>query len=797
MLPALIMACGVSLASSLVDAAGWTLAGPANAPLTAAAFDVSAPNVVVAARDGQLFSSSDSGGTWKFVGGLYGTNCYGPPPAAIVNVAGAQGAQLTLDMCQNLFYSPDGESWGHLSNGLLTGARLVSTNPTDQRQLYAYAGTPPTLVYSTDRLQTYLGIVFPGSTTVFYLDWSSGFIFSAVGATVYRLPIGQAGPWQSASTGLPPGTISAFAGGGTHLYAVTDTGVYRSSNQGGQWQVSLAQTAGIVAAGNGSNLVAYASVGRALQKSTDGGLTWNPLPDLPGRPLIHSLVVSPSNPLQVVALTDRGMALSNDGGASFVAAPTSSQLPGSRALGVVTNPSQRNDIYVMDAVSQLGSSRTVDGGVTWNTMYVPNPDAPDQPLQPLRLLWASGSIVLATTINPDNGAFYLWRSTNSGATWTVALGYTVGFGRLVPDTNGTTLYFFNNYNVSVPFVEAFKSIDSGVTWTSLGSLPGTMYVVRQRPDTGEFFAGISGSFYRSTDALHWSGFGNGLPAAKLIALSISATSPSTMYAGFDAQTGWPVYKSTDGGATWSPAAVGLPNGTAKSLAVDPATPTTVYVGFIEGGVYRSADGGATWANVSGGLYDTYINDLTFSLADPHRLFASTPSGLFGVDTVNDLPVAANAVEYYYPTFDHYFVTALPAEIAALDSGVFSGWARTGEAYRVEATDGNGLNPVCRFFSATFAPKSSHFYTPYTQECQSLMEGLVWQYEGNAFRLRLRGMDGYCPGGFRPYYRLYNNGMEGAPAHRYTVKASIVTQMKALGWVVEGAVETNAFACVPQ
>jgi photosystem II stability/assembly factor-like uncharacterized protein len=790
------------LNSGIANAAGWTLAGPSNAPLTTAAFDASAPNVIVAARNKQVFASDDSGATWDFVAGLYITECGPAAPASIVTVAGAQGEQLTFNTCSLLYYSPDGEAWGRLSKGLLTGARLVSTSPTNQSQLYAYAGSPPTLVYSTNRLQTYTGIVFPGPTTLFYVDWAGGFIFSAVGGTAYRLPIGQIGPWQSFSTGLPPGTISGFAGGGAHLYVVTDSGVYRSANAGGLWLPSLPGSISTVAAGDGSNAVAYASNGNSVQKTVDGGVTWNLLPALPGVPVINSLVVAPGNPLQVVALTDRGLMQSNDGGQTFATARTSWQLPGYSAMGVVTNATRPAEIYVDDALIQYGGARSTDGGATWNYLYSVNPALPTMPRFALQPVWASGSNVLGRTISPDNGAFYLFRSADSGATWTNVLGYDTGTEsphstELLADRNGTTLYFFNSSVQSTQVVEVYKSIDSGATWTDVGHFSGAMDVVRQRLDTGALFAGISGGLYRSTDGLLWSGFGSGLPSAKLIALSISATDSTTMYAGFDAQTGWPVYKSTDGGATWTPSAVGLPNGTAKSLAVDPATPSIVYVGFIEGGVYRSADGGVTWANISSGLYDTYINDLTFSLADPHRLFASTPSGLFAVDTVNGLPVSANAVEFYYPTFDHYFVTAFPAEIAALDNNVFPGWTRTGEAYAVEATPANGLNPVCRFFSATFAPKSSHFYTPYSAECSALEAGGVWQYEGIAFQERLRGIDGGCPGGFKPYYRLYNNGMGGAPSHRYSVKESIVTLMQGLGWVVEGAAETNAFACVPQ
>ena len=47
------------------------------------------------------------------------------------------------------------------------------------------------------------------------------------------------------------------------------------------------------------------------------------------------------------------------------------------------------------------------------------------------------------------------------------------------------------------------------------------------------------------------------------------------------------------------------------------------------------------------------------------------------------PLPANtAIEFYHAAFDHYFITSLPAEIAALDAGTFTGWSRTGRGFSV-------------------------------------------------------------------------------------------------------------------
>jgi len=157
-----------------------------------------------------------------------------------------------------------------------------------------------------------------------------------------------------------------------------------------------------------------------------------------------------------------------------------------------------------------------------------------------------------------------------------------------------------------------------------------------------------------------------------------------------------------------------------------------------------------------------------------------------------------AVEYYYSVWNFYFVTAFPDEIAALDGGAFGGaWKRTGQTFTVWTQAVNGALPTCRFFSTIFTPKSSHFYTPYAAECASLKANAGWQYEAIAFYLQLPDVNGNCPAGTSILYRLYNNGMGGAPNHRFTTDPATFDQMRAAGWIFEGNGLTGAFACVPQ
>lgn len=157
-----------------------------------------------------------------------------------------------------------------------------------------------------------------------------------------------------------------------------------------------------------------------------------------------------------------------------------------------------------------------------------------------------------------------------------------------------------------------------------------------------------------------------------------------------------------------------------------------------------------------------------------------------------------AVEYYYAAWDYYFETSFPDEIAVLDGGAFGGvWKRTGQTFNVWSQPVSGASATCRFFSTAFAPKSSHFYTPFASECATVKNNPDWQFEAIAFYLQLPDASGTCPMGTTVLYRLYNNGMGGAPNHRYTTSLTIFNQMQAVGWIFEGNGLTRAFACVPQ
>jgi mono/diheme cytochrome c family protein len=150
-----------------------------------------------------------------------------------------------------------------------------------------------------------------------------------------------------------------------------------------------------------------------------------------------------------------------------------------------------------------------------------------------------------------------------------------------------------------------------------------------------------------------------------------------------------------------------------------------------------------------------------------------------------------AVEYYNAGFDHYFVTAIADEITKLDDGTFAGWQRTGLSFNVYKTLGAPASSatVYRFFSTSFTPKSSHFYTANAAEYDAVLANADWQLEGQVFNVVLPGADGTCPAGTTAVYRLYNNGQGAAPNHRFTTdlvtRDAMLSRPVDKAWVPEG------------
>jgi Repeat of unknown function (DUF5648) len=178
---------------------------------------------------------------------------------------------------------------------------------------------------------------------------------------------------------------------------------------------------------------------------------------------------------------------------------------------------------------------------------------------------------------------------------------------------------------------------------------------------------------------------------------------------------------------------------------------------------------------------------------------------FSTLTVSTLPGVTHvtpAVEYYWPSRDHYFVTADPAEIAALDSGALAGWVRTGQTFAVYLSGQSNKRgrPVSRYYGLPSANLDTHFYSASVTENKAMQQSPFhpsWTQESpNIFEIATPNtLTGVCPVATIPVYRLWNNRPDSN--HRYTTDITIRQQMIAQGYSPEGYGPLGVVFCSPQ
>jgi len=152
-------------------------------------------------------------------------------------------------------------------------------------------------------------------------------------------------------------------------------------------------------------------------------------------------------------------------------------------------------------------------------------------------------------------------------------------------------------------------------------------------------------------------------------------------------------------------------------------------------------------------------------------------------------IAGTVVIFYNTILNHFFITASPAEQAAIDGGSAGpGWTRNGQSFK-----SGGVSRVCRFYGTPGVGPNSHFYTIEPGECAQVRMDPGWHFESYDFSATPASPDGGCAGGTVPIFRAYNHRFaENDSNHRYTGSPNIYNAQLELGWTPEGIV-----FCVPK
>ncbi|MEO5644697.1 MAG: PKD domain-containing protein [Bacteroidia bacterium] len=199
-------------------------------------------------------------------------------------------------------------------------------------------------------------------------------------------------------------------------------------------------------------------------------------------------------------------------------------------------------------------------------------------------------------VNPDviyvgTPAGGLWRSLDAGVTWTSLTDFlpAIGCSDVAIDPNNTSIIYLasgDNDAGDSPSIGVLKSTDGGVTWNQTGLSFGANSFKRigrlliDPANSNILYAGTSSGIYKTYDAgINW----YRVSSSNTFDMEFKPGDPNTIYA---SRTG--LYKSTNAGATWTIIASGLPssaNISRMAIAVTPAAPDNVYLVTANTGSY--------------------------------------------------------------------------------------------------------------------------------------------------------------------------------------------------------------------
>jgi photosystem II stability/assembly factor-like uncharacterized protein len=368
----------------------------------------------------------------------------------------------------------------------------------------------------------------------------------------------------------------------------------------------------------------YAATSIGVYESNDAGVNWNQIE--PG--ICHDLVVDWSNAGGVELYVGRsgvGVRYSNDGGATWTTLGGGLPAAAAGRIALAMSPSDSNDLYAAfsdGAGGITGIYRTSDGGTTWSKTVA----------TPAGVGQSNYNLVLAVDPTDSDtvlfGEVHLWRSTDSGASWTRV---STGSPGIHPDqhaiafhpTNGNLVFVGNDGGV-------FYSMDGGVTFTHRNKDLATLqyFGVFNHPQWDAVILGGTqdngAQRYLSHPAWEHSALGDGAFGA------INSTTDTHRWY----ETRWfsfPCFRSDTAGSpgSWASKKSGITtngNWFYPPLEMDPNDSTVLYVGYDE--LWRTSDNADTWTAITGSLVGTGTNITAIAVApsDSNTIYVGTQNG---------------------------------------------------------------------------------------------------------------------------------------------------------------------------
>ncbi|RLD67850.1 MAG: hypothetical protein DRI84_01380, partial [Bacteroidetes bacterium] len=312
-----------------------------------------------------------------------------------------------------------------------------------------------------------------------------------------------------------------------------------------------------------------------------------------------------------------------------------------RVNSVTINPINSNEIWVGSPSGGLWKSS--NAGASWTSI---TDNMPTLGVSDILIDSTNTSIMYMGTGDRDAGdapGLGVWKSTNSGLTWTVS---STGMGNR---TVGKLVMNPTNHSIILAATSTgvFRTTNSGSSWVKTSATANFKDIKLNPSNPSIVYASATGDFYRSTNGgTSFTQITSGLPTSgQRMVIGISPANANYVYVMVGNSTGLVgVYRSINGGQTFvtqstTPNLLGWEidgSGTGSQawydldIVVDPTNINTVYVGGIN--IWKSTNGGGSWSIVGHWIGSSSVPSVH---ADQHtlifngtKLYAGGDGGLY-------------------------------------------------------------------------------------------------------------------------------------------------------------------------
>ncbi len=407
------------------------------------------------------------------------------------------------------------------------------------------------------------------------------------------------------------------------LYAGSfGNGIYKSTDFGLTWSKTINSPALVrhIEINPANPATLYAAANSGVYKSTNSGASW--ILSLTGFPDIsaYSLAIDPVTPGIVYAATDNGTFRTTNSGISWSEITVDTSITGAvnpfiRELAI--DPVTPSTIYGGTYTGDI--YRLSDSGSTWTQM--------NRELSNTTVLSIFFEPLSSKTVYASTSTLGVIKSTNAGESWTEA-------------NDGVTSYYINKVS-GLPDASSLYagtlnglllSSDSGVSWEPVGPSNEVYSFGIDNSTEDFFFLGSHNGIYSSLiDGTVWTAKNNGLDFPLVSCIALDPEDSDILYVGTEEDG---IYKSITGGDNWEEINTGLDYHEILSLVIKPGNSSVLYAGTAEGGIFITEDSGTSWEALSSDLDNTTITSIEIFSGDTLTIYAGSMNKGFYKSTDN-------------------------------------------------------------------------------------------------------------------------------------------------------------------